>query len=115
MKKLIMLFSVFCLATQFTNAKRLYVEMEYIKNTIRLNDGSNKKLQTIKGADGEDLKFKSLIGALNYMSLQGWELLDTKPINGGDASHTVVAYYIFYKDVPDEELEAVVKKSFKQD
>lgn len=115
MRKLIILFLVFCLTTQFIDAKRLYVEMEYINNTIRLNDGSNKKPQTVKGSDGEDLKFKSLIGALNYMSLQGWELLDTKPINGGDASHTLVAYYIFYKDVPDEELEAVVKISFKQD
>lgn len=115
MKKLLILFLAFCLTTQFVNAKRLYVEMEYIKNTIRLNDGSNKKPQTVKGTDGEDLKFKSLIGALNYMSLQGWELLDTKPINGGDASHTVVAYYIFYKDVSDEELEATVKDSFKQD
>lgn len=48
--------------------------MEFHKNSIKLDDGTNKKRQPIKDEDGKDLKFISLIGALNYMSLQGREL-----------------------------------------
>ena len=83
MKKLLILCSLLLLTSQLVNAKKLYVEMEYKKNSIRLDDGSNKKPQTIKGNDGEDLKFNSLIGALNYMSLQGWELVETKSVTKG--------------------------------
>ena len=55
MKKLLILCSLLLLTSQLVNAKKLYVEMEYKKNSIRLDDGSNKKPQTIKGNDGEDL------------------------------------------------------------
>lgn len=79
MKKLLMLCFLLLLTSQLVNAKKLYVEMEYKKNSIRLDDGSNKKPQTIKGSDGEYLKFNSLIGALNYMSLQGWNLSKQNP------------------------------------
>ena len=122
MKKLLMLCFLLLLTSQLVNAKKLYVEMEYKKNSIRLDDGSNKKPQTIKGSDGEDLKFNSLIGALNYMSLQGWELVETKSVtNGGGyvgayggATSTTV-YYIFCREVTDEELKAIVNNSFKKD
>ena len=82
--------------------------MEFHKNSIKLDDGSNKKPQHIKGKDGKDLKFTSLIGALNYMSLQGWELVDTKSITsgsgyvgayGGASSTNTKVYYIFSKYV----------------
>lgn len=98
--------------------------MEYRKNSIRLDDGSNKKPQTIKGNDGKDLKFNSLIGALNYMSLQGWELVETKSVTkgggyvgayGGASSTSTTVYYIFSREVSDEELEAIVNNSYKQD
>ena len=103
-------------------AKKLFVEMEFNKNSIKLDDGSNKKHQPIKGEDGKDLKFTSLIGALNYMSLMGWELVDTKSVTsgsgfvgayGGASSTNTKVYYIFSKDVADEELEQVVKNSYK--
>lgn len=94
------------------------------KNSIRLDDGSNKKPQTIKGNDGEDLKFNSLIGALNYMSLQGWELVETKSVTkgggyigayGGASSTSTTVYYIFCREVTDEELEEIVNDSYKKD
>ncbi len=105
-------------------AKKLFVEMEFHKNSIKLDDGSNKKRQAIKGEDGKDLKFTSLIGALNYMSLQGWELVDTKSVTsgsgyvgayGGASSTSTNVYYIFSKEVTDEELEDVVNNSYKND
>ena len=124
MRKILILFLAILMATQFVNAKKLYVEMEYRKNSIRLDDGSNKKPQTIKGADGRDLKFNSLIGALNYMSFQGWELVETKSVTkgsgyvgayGGASSTSTTVYYIFCREVSDNELEEVVNNSYKDD
>ena len=124
MKKLLVLCFLLLLTSQLVNAKKLYVEMEYKKNSIRLDDGSNKKPQTIKGSDGEDLNFNSLIGALNYMSLQGWELFETKSVTsgagyvgayGGASSTGTTVYYLFYKQVSESELQDVVDKSYKED
>ena len=124
MKKLLLLFSVMFLACNTIQAKKLFVEMEFHKNSIKLDDGANKKRQAIKGDDGKDLKFTSLIGALNYMSLQGWELVDTKSVTsgsgyvgayGGASSTSTKVYYIFSKDVTDEELEHIVNDSYKKD
>ena len=124
MKTLLVLFSLFLLTSQIVNAKKLYVEMECKKNSIRLDDGSNKKPQIIKGNDGKDLKFNSLIGALNYMSLQGWELVETKSVTkgggyvgayGGASSTSTTVYYIFSREVSDGELEAIVDNSYKED
>ena len=115
------LVTLFCL--NFMQAKKVFVEMEYKKNSIKLDDGSNKKAQTLKDENGNDLKFISLIGALNYMSLQGWELLDTKSVTsgagyvgayGGASSTSTKVYYIFFKEVSDEELQDIVSKSYKE-
>ena len=124
MKKFLFLSIIFGLLSFSGHAKRLFVEMEYHKNSIKLDDGSNKKAQTIKGENGKDLKFISLIGALNYMSLQGWELVDTKSVTsgggyvgayGGASSTSTTVYYIFSKDVSDEELTQIVDNSYKKD
>ena len=123
MKKLIftILVTLFCL--NFMQAKKVFVEMEYKKNSIKLDDGSSKKAQTLKDENGNDLKFISLIGALNYMSLQGWELLDTKSVTsgggfvgayGGSSSTSTKVYYIFFKEVTDEELQEIVSRSYKE-
>ena len=123
MRKLIfsILVALFCF--NFMQAKKVFVEMEYNKNSIKLDDGSSKKAQTLKDENGNDLKFISLIGALNYMSLQGWELLDTKSVTsgagyvgayGGASSTSTKVYYIFFKEVSDEELQDIVSKSYKE-
>ncbi len=97
--------------------------MEFHKNSIKLDDGTNKKPQPIKDENGKDLKFTSLIGALNYMSLQGWELLETKSVtkgsgfvgaHGGASSTDTKVYYIFCKEVSDEDLQEAVNNSYKQ-
>lgn len=118
MKQLIFFLLFLFLTCPNIQAKKLFVEMEFHKNSIKLDDGSNKKRQPIKGADGKDLKFTSLIGALNYMSLQGWELVDTKSVTqggtyGGYGSTDTKVYYIFSKEISDEELEQIVNNSYK--
>ncbi len=122
MKKILLIGLLFILPSQFIEAKKMFVEMEFSKNCIKLDDGTNKKRQPVKDADGNDLKFTSLVGALNWMSLQGWELLDTKSVTsgggyvgtyGGASSTSTKVYYIFCKDVADETLEEAVSKSFK--
>lgn len=104
MRKIFVLLTVLLLTAQLACAKKLYVEIEYKKNSIKLDDGTDRKPQTVKGTDGKDLKFNSLIGALNYMSLQGWELVDTKSVTtgggfvgtyGGASSTSTTVYYIF--------------------
>ncbi|MDY2828102.1 MAG: hypothetical protein SOU27_02360 [Sodaliphilus sp.] len=123
MKRIMLFILVSFLACSITQAKKLFVEMEFHKNCIKLDDGSNKKPQPLKDENGKDLKFTSLIGALNYMSLQGWELLDTKSVTsgggyigayGGASSTETKVYYIFCKEVTDEELTQVVENSFKK-
>ena len=123
MKKLIFTILVTLFCFNFMQAKKVFVEMEYNKNSIKLDDGSSKKAQTLKDGNGNDLKFISLIGALNYMSLQGWELLDTKSVTsgsgyvgayGGASSTSTKVYYIFFKEVSDEELQDIVSKSYKE-
>ncbi len=120
MKNFLFLFILSFLTCSNVQAKKLFVEMEFHKNTIKLDDGSNKKRQAIKGEDGKDLKFTSLIGALNYMSLQGWELVDTKSVTSGRgydgvSSTSTKVYYIFSKDVTEEELKQIVDNSYKNE
>ena len=97
--------------------------MEFHKNCIKLDDGTNKKHQSLKDENGKEIKFTSLIGALNYMSLQGWELVDTKSVTtgagyvgtyGGASSTSTKVYYIFCKEVSDEELQSAVDNSYKK-
>lgn len=119
MKNIFLIAIFLLLSVQLSEAKKLYVEMEYHKNSIKLDDGSNKKRQAIKDEQGKDLKFRSLIGALNYMSLNGWDLVDTKSVtSGGSYAGTggteTKVYYIFCKDVSDEELQEAVNNSFKE-
>lgn len=97
----------------------MFVEMKFNKNSIELDDGSNKNHKPIKNEKGKELKFNSLIGALNYMSLQGWELVETKPVTsgagyGGASSTKTEVFYIFSKEVSDEELEQIVNKCYKK-
>lgn len=123
MKKIFLLSLLSILSFQFVPAKKLYVEMEFHKNSIKLDYGKSKKRHPIKDENGKALKFRSLIGALNYMSLQGWELLETKSVTkgsgyvgayGGESSTDTKVYYIFCMDVTDEELEEAVNDSYKE-
>ena len=123
MNKIFLFLLVVFFSVQTLEAKRFFVEMEFHKNQIKLDDGTNKKRQALKDNEGNELKFISLIGALNYMSLQGWELIGTKSVikgcsyigvYGGAGSTDTKVYYIFSKEVSDEELEEAVNNSYKE-
>lgn len=97
--------------------------MRFHNNCIDIDDGTSKKWQTIKNEEGKNLKFISLTGALNYMSLQGWELVDIKTVTkgegvidayGGRAYTGTNVYYLFNREVSDDELSEAVNKSYKQ-
>ena len=55
MKKILLILILSFLTCSNIQAKKLFVEMEFHKNSIKLDDGSNKKRQPIKGEDGKDL------------------------------------------------------------
>jgi hypothetical protein len=123
MKRIIILLSVIILACGFASAKKIFVEMRFHNNCIDIDDGTSKKWQTIKNEEGKNLKFISLTGALNYMSLQGWELVDIKTVTkgegvidayGGRAYTGTNVYYLFSREVSDDELSEAVNKSYKQ-
>lgn len=115
--------TIILLTVQSSSAKKIFVEIEFHKNSILINDGTSKKGQAIQDENGVVLKFKSLIGALNYMSLQGWELLDIKTVTkgsgyvgkyGGGSSTSTDLYYLFCREVPDAELENTVINSYDE-
>lgn len=123
MKKLALIAMLMIFACSNIQAKKLFVEMEFHKNRIKLDDGTNKQHKTLKDEAGNDIKFTSLIGALNYMSLQGWDLVDTKSVvkgsgsvglYGGGSSTDTKVYYIFSKEVSDDELRQSVDNSYKK-
>ena len=55
MKKILLILILSFLTCSNIQAKKLFVEMEFHKNSIKLDDGSNKKRQPITGEDGKDL------------------------------------------------------------
>ena len=121
MKKLLLLalFAAGCFNQ--VEAKKQFVEMEFYKNTIQIDNGASERRHTLTDADGKALKFKSLAAALNYMSLQGWELVDTKSVTtgsgsitnyGGSSSTKTAVYYLFSKDVSDGELAEAVRNGY---
>ena len=121
MKKLLLLalFAAGCFNQ--VEAKKQFVEMEFYKNTIQIDNGASQRRHTLTDADGKALKFKSLAAALNYMSLQGWELVDTKSVTVGSGQSTqergyssmgTTVYYLFSKDVADEELAEAVRNGY---
>jgi hypothetical protein len=51
--------------------------------------------------------FKSMVDGLNYMSLHGWELLQTYTSSGGTSANS---YCLLRKEVTKEVLERALKK-----
>jgi len=52
------------------------------------------KVQTIKGKDGKDMKFNSVIAALNFMYKNGWDYLNNFAVTTKDGS---VYHYLLRK------------------
>ena len=121
MKKLLLIALLAVGCFNQVEAKKQFVEMEFYKNTIQIDNGASERRHTLTDADGKALKFKSLAAALNYMSLQGWELVDTKSVtvgsgkiynNEGRSSTNTTVCYLFAKDVAVEELAEAVRNGY---
>lgn len=129
MKKIILFFAIclsFILTTQPINAqetsKQVYVEIVgKATNVLGINSNckvtvdfgqyqSGFKEYTIQDENGKDIKFSSMVDALNYMGERGWKFIQAYVINHNNQN---VYHYLLYKDVTnkDEILEGLnIKK-----
>ena len=67
------------------------------KYAAKLELGPGKDLEDIKNSSGEKLIFQSFLNALNYMSSEGWEVLEISPLNPENNSFTKEQYAIIRK------------------
>lgn len=85
----ISIFSTVSFAQNVTSYCDLDVYRPGVKNYIATADYGNglkitAKTAALKDASGNTLKFRSEIEALNYMARQGWELVTSYHIHGGE-------------------------------
>ncbi len=72
------------------------------------------KDQQLVDADGNDIKFNSMVDAMNFMGKNGWKFVQAYTI--GDGENGYVYRWLLYKDVKDdsEVLEGfMTKEQFK--
>lgn len=72
------------------------------------------KDQQLVDADGNDIKFNSMVDAMNFMGKNGWKFVQAYTI--GDGENGYVYHWLLYKDVKDdsEVLEGfMTKEQFK--
>lgn len=59
------------------------------------------KAYTLQDGNGKDIKFNSMVAAMNYMGQRGWKFVQTYII--GDAKNGYVYHWLLYKDVNNAE------------
>lgn len=121
MKKIIamLLVAVFAIGAsskvmaQEAEQMRVYAELLGTKtNVLGLNKNvkvtvdmgqfqSSYKAYTLQDEDGKDIKFNSMVAAMNYMGQRGWKFVQTYII--GDAKSGYVYHWLLYKDVNNAE------------
>lgn len=69
---------------------RLFASFIFENDKIKMNYGGNEGKVTLKDNNGKDLKFYSLIGAINYLSLQGWDFGGEAPSLSAGSSIGIV-------------------------
>lgn len=81
------------------------------KYSILLQEGgSENDLKLMKDEHGNKLQFPTWIDAMNYLSLQGWEIVEHKP------GVKISMMWIIRKKVTKSELQAIVDNtSIKQE
>lgn len=102
---------------------RIYAAFVYSGDKLKINYGTEKKYQPLKNEAGEELRFFSFPGALNYLSSQGWRLEGNitevsgssggfKGNNWGETSSETT--YIISKEVPADEAQALFEQVVKE-
>ncbi len=81
-----------------------------VKITIDYGDKESEKRTKLVGKDGKTIKFGSMVAAMNYMGMHGWEYVDAYTITHGSSS---VYHYIMKK--PFSELDPKVQALYKWD
>lgn len=71
----LLLFPAIGIAQNGVETTRIYAAFTYSGDKVKINYGTEKKFRTLKGDKGQDLKFYSLPGAINYLSSIGWEIV----------------------------------------
>lgn len=61
---------------------------------------NNKGFDSLYESDGKKMKFKSMMGVLNYMGERGWRCINNYPITKGNAQ---VVHYLLEKWVSSDE------------
>lgn len=80
------------------------------KCKVKVDFGQGEGLWSSEGnklvdANGKDIKFESMIDALNYMSDHGWEYVDNMFFTKGSGN---VIHYLLKKEVPASELNTAM-------
>lgn len=68
-----------------------------VKYSAKLELGPGRDLEDIKSTTGDKLKFQSFLNALNYMSSEGWDVVEISPLNPENNSFTQEQYAIIRK------------------
>lgn len=75
----------------------VYAQIEYIPSIrpgVKIQAGSSKIFEKIVDKEGNEIKFVTLINALNYFSMQGWELVQMyyplSPLNNSDLNQRMI-------------------------
>lgn len=96
-------------------------ERKYVKSlddvvpVVTINDGSysyHDDIPILTDVNGNELKFKSTVGVINYMVSQGWKFegLTTTHLLELD---TEDASLLFSKPISKDELDKIVNKGFR--
>ncbi len=96
---------------------QLYTETSYsyaessVKTDVKVFVGEEntlvKDFDHLRNEKGKFISFKSMVDGLNYMSLHGWELVQTYTSSEGTSANS---YSLLRKEVTKETLEQTLKK-----
>lgn len=135
MKKLIFIFAIGVLSSMSFNLKaqentsgqsrRVYAELlGRATNLLGLNSNcivdldmgqfqSVFKFYTIQDDNGKDVKFHSMVDAMNYMGERGWKFVQAYVISHGKQ---LVYHWLMYKDIVDDSelFEGINLKNMKK-
>lgn len=73
------------------------------KYSAKLELGPGRDLEEIVSATGDKLKFQSFLNALNYMSSQGWDVVEISKLNPEHNTFTQEQYAIIRKKMSKDE------------
>lgn len=96
-----------------SNDLKEYIIVRYAGLNINYNDGTSRDEQIMKDDNGNDLKFQSLTGVINYMALQGWELEEVIAQPQYNL-YSQDAKLIFSKPTTTSKLNEIIEKSIRK-